>query len=110
MYYFLTIRAHKVHQKVTCCELSHVINHVKWMLAGKSMTIVNVCYEVDPTYKQLHAHAIVRTTHYLDYRGLISYAGYRIYYQPLVTQNDLHRTQVYCAKDDYQWYNFNEDY
>ncbi len=103
--YFITIRAHKVKDPVTCCKLSAVLNHLRHKVP---FHVINTCFEKDPTYNQLHAHAIVRSLHPIWYKGLTSYSGFRVFYQALDFQRDIHKAQVYCAKDQYQTYSFTD--
>ncbi len=103
-YYMITIHKHQVKDLVTQKELETVITALKYNYT--SLSIINTAFESSGHYGQLHVHLVCKSNTPLRYTEFSSYHGYRIHYTKLVTQSDVHRAQLYVAKDQYEVFRF----
>ncbi len=100
-YYMVTIHKHQVLDVVQKNEIEATIFVLT--MTYPSMIIINEAYETSGAYGQLHVHLIVRTSKPIRYTKLTKLQGFRIRYDRLKEQSDVHRAQVYVSKDQYQY-------
>ncbi len=80
-YYMVTICKHQVKDWVDEKQLSAVFRRI-CNTHPFDLHIVDYDTEIDPIYKQLHAHAVVHSPIPIIYKNMItSYNGFRIYYK-----------------------------
>ncbi len=103
-FYLVTIAAHCKTRKVHYYEVVDIITLLK--LTHGSFHVINSVFEYGDRYSQLHAHLVVSSKYMLRYRSLNTFNGFRINYKPLGTVEDLHRVQMYIAKDCYDTFKF----
>ncbi len=101
-YYLVSISSHKKNIKVTKSELEAILFVLKYV---QKLDIINKAYETSGLYQQLHLHLVVRSLERLNYKQYSSHKGFQIRYDFLNTQSDLHRAQVYVAKEQYDSFN-----
>ena len=70
------------------------------------MFIVNEAYEYGGRYNKLHLHLIVRAHRTLRFKGFTSIQGFKVRYDRLYTQADIHNAQDYITKDKYDTFKF----
>ncbi len=77
--YFLTIRKHQVLDYVSVEDLLSILQ----CLANKLyFNIIDLTYEIDHKYGQLHAHLILETNKNVYYKKHSSINGFRLYWLP----------------------------
>ncbi len=91
--YMLTVRKYQVKDKVFIDELQQVIAFIN--RSYPSCQFMQTVYEVDPTYNQLHLHAIVYFNHKFRYSSVSRYKNFRIYWRPVF---DLKGARAYLNK------------
>ncbi len=98
--YLITITKHAKLASVSKTDLNEVL---AVLIGIQHIKIINIAYEISGLYNQLHLHLIARSSSGLRYTKLSKYNGFRVHYARLHNQSDLHRAQVYCAKDQYNY-------
>ncbi len=91
--YFLTIRKHQVKDYVCVEDLLDVLKCLGDLVQIK---VLEITYEIDPKYQQLHSHIIIQTKRFISYRKLTSIHGFRIYWKFI---KDKLTTLCYMHKD-----------
>ncbi len=91
--YFLTIRKHQVKDYVSEQDLLDILSCLKDRMPLK---VVDVTYEIDQKYAQLHSHVIARTKKSVYYKKHSSINGFRVYWRLVV---DRAPTLSYMHKD-----------
>ncbi len=81
--YFLTIRKHNVKDYVSERNISDILVELQRRL---SLKIIDVVYEVENKYAQLHCHVIVKTVSSVYYKKHSSINGFRVYWRPVVNR------------------------
>ncbi len=84
-YYMVTLRSINRVRYVTDDELTTSLwCAILHNYSKVDLNFVDITFELDPKWKQLHAHAIIGTDTKLVYRrSLTSYRGIRIYYKEI---------------------------
>ncbi len=100
-YYLITIRKSRVFDTVKKNELEAIIFVLR--ITFPEITIVNLAFEKICKYGQLHAHLIIRSRSRLRYSNLKTLQGFYLDYKQLKEKDDVHRAQVYIAKEQYQY-------
>ncbi len=100
-YYMVTLRSINRTRYVTDDELTTALwCAILHRYPGVNLEYVDCTYELDPKWKQLHAHAIIGTDTKLVYRrSLTSFRGIRIYYKEI---GSLPGAKRYIHKNDGQ--------
>ncbi len=91
--YMVTIRKFQVKDKVMVDELNQVIRYI--IRLYPSIKCRKTVYEVDPTYGQLHCHAIVCVNTRIKFASVSKYNNFRIYWRPIF---DMKGAKSYLTK------------
>ncbi len=79
--YMLTIAKHQVKDYVTKEDLMAIYRELSFKIPH--MHLISMIYEISPTYRQLHAHALVYTKKAVYYRRHSSNGGFRLQWSPV---------------------------
>ncbi len=91
--YFLTIRKHQVKDYVSEEDLQCIL---KCLGDRLQFIVIDLIYEIDSKYDQLHAHLVIETNRSVYYKNHSSINGFRIYWLPA---NGRKRIINYMHKD-----------
>lgn len=78
--YFLTIAKHQVKDYVSEFNIACVIHELKRRLSFK---VIDIVYEIDRKYDQLHCHVLIRSHRFINYKNNTSIIGFRVYWLPV---------------------------
>lgn len=79
--YFLTIRKHNVLHYVSEENIASVMTELQKRLPFK---VIDVVYEIDHKYDQLHSHVIIKSHKWINYKNNTSINGFRVYWKPII--------------------------
>ncbi len=96
--YFLTIRKHQVKDYVRVEDLQDIVKCLSHQL---EFTLIDLAYELDPKYQQLHSHLMVQTLRTVYYKKHSSIKGFRLYWRLVVDQSP---TKRYIHKNSHNKY------
>ncbi len=91
--YFLTIAKHQVKDYVSECQITDVIKELQGKLFFR---IIDVVYEIDTKYQQLHSHVLIRSRRFINYKNYTSIQGFRVYWKAVINRDPV---QGYMHKD-----------
>lgn len=98
----ITIHKHKVLALTTYARLHQMAVYLK--LIHPDLKVINDSFEYGHKYRQLHLHLIVKNPYSINYKDLSTREGFKFHYDRLYSKADLHCSQIYIAKDQYDLY------
>ena len=99
--YLVTITAFNKKRKVLEHELNSALHTLLQLLP---LRVINYGLENSGRYSQNHLHLVLQQTiPYFRYKGHNKIGPFQIDWKYLRTDQDIHRAQVYVAKEQYQY-------